>query len=152
MSFARVGPNTFGLGGRAATPGDVLAALKARVLTTYVGPQLAGRVYLNAAGHSPAGPYLVIEEAGATLKLQTSTSTIHDTRLRVKVYAGGLEASAEMAKKLENLLRNQTLDFRGGWATGLVPGDQRHQKDEALSRGGDEVWYTAVEFTTRVKR
>ncbi len=151
MIFPR-GLKTFSLTGRGAGPSDVLGALKAATLASYAGHQFGGRVYLAAAGHQADGPYAVVEEAGASLKLQTSTSTIHDTRLRIKVYAGGLEASASLAKRLEGALKNRTLDFRNGWATALVPGDQRHTRDETLSRGGAEVWFTSIEFNTRVKR
>lgn len=135
---------------------DLLEAIQGQFITSSVAQSVPGGIFLNVAGKSAPRPYITIEETGASLKLITSTTTIHDTRIRLRIYApnddGTGAAGVTLGDQVEDLFTGAALTFNNGWTTPWVRGDRKHQVDRELSRGGQEVWFLAIEFTTRVKR
>lgn len=131
-------------------PVDFLAAIKAQAVAQGLATALTG-IYLETASRGAKTPYMVVCETGASLKLKTSSSVIHDTRIQLKLYYGPASA-ADLADQAEDCFKGVRLGFTGGWSSEWVRSNRQHLKDHALSRLGTDVWFMQVEFTTRVKR
>jgi hypothetical protein len=133
---------------RTMPPTDLLSAIKLKI----TGSAISAVPYLSAPTRRGDVDYIVVEDAGASLGLVTSSLQIRETRIRFRVYGPGAAVAGGLGDQVEALFTDCTLGFVGGWSGRWFVGDRRHVKDLQLSAPGNEVWYLALEFHSKVKR
>jgi hypothetical protein len=134
-----------------AAGADLLAAICAAYqANTTLKANLPGGIYTDEApNRAPTGDYIVVEETSANLELKTSTSQIHDVRVRFKVYANDLDLAGQLGDDVTAAYKGVSFAWTGGTASPLVPRDRKHVKDPGRAIGTENVWHLRIDFQTR---
>lgn len=150
--FGRSNPSPYWPRTGQLPPDDLLAAIKAHWLKSPLTTQIIGGIFTDQAGDRSTIPYANVQEIGARLELKTSTSSIHDTRLRFTVYAHDLDTAGAYGNLIEDAFKAQALTWDRGTASPLVRHDRKQRKDKGRGQGTAKVWHMELEFQTRVRR
>lgn len=138
----------------ALNPGEADDLLGAIVEHFRAQPELSvisGGIFLDQAGDRSSLPYTIVTEAGATLDLATSSSAVHDTRIRFTVYATDLNAAGTYGNLIANAFLGRDFAWAGGKASPFVRHDRKHRKDKGHTQATQKVWHMELEFQTRVR-
>ncbi len=99
------------------------------------------RVFTGAAGGAPALPYVVIHRLPEAKAERTSSgTTIARTRLRMNIWAAGLEQATAIARAVAARLDRADFELADGRVLDVVLADETHE------RQNDGTWRVALEL------